>query len=71
MREMTETLTYRVPDMSCGHCKAAVEGELARVPGVERAEVDLETKLVTVSGEHLVDDALRAAIEKAGYEVGQ
>ena len=71
MRQMNETLTYRVPGMSCGHCKAAVEGELARVPGVERAEADLETKLVTVSGEHLVDDALRAAIEEAGYEVEQ
>ena len=65
---MTETLTYRVPGMSCGHCKAAVEGELARVPGVERAEADLETKLVTVHGERLLDDVLRAAIEEAGYE---
>jgi copper chaperone len=65
---MTETLTYRVPGMSCGHCKAIVEGELAGVSGVERAEADLETKLVTVSGERLLDGALRAAIEEAGYE---
>ena len=71
MREMNETLTYRVPGMSCGHCKAAVEGELARVPGVERAEADLETKLVTVSGADLLDGTLRAAIEEAGYEVEQ
>lgn len=55
--------------MSCGHCKATVESELAGVPGVERAEADLETKLVTVRGEGLLDGALRAAIEEAGYEV--
>ena len=66
---MAETLTYRVPGMSCGHCKATVESELAGVSGVERAEADLETKLVTVRGEGLLDGALRAAIEEAGYEV--
>jgi copper chaperone CopZ len=30
--------------------------------------VDLVTKLVTVTGEGLDDQALRAAIEEAGYE---
>ena len=40
-----------------------------RVPGVGRAEADLDTKLVTVHGEGLLDRALRAAIEEAGHEV--
>ena len=31
-------------------------------------EVDVDTKLVTVTGEGLDDRALRAAIEEAGYE---
>ena len=71
MRQMAETLIYRVPGMSCGHCKAAVEGELTRIPGVEHAEADLETKLVAVRGERLLDGVLRAAIEEAGYEAEQ
>jgi copper chaperone CopZ len=29
---MTEK-TFNVPDMSCGHCKAAVEGGLKEFPG--------------------------------------
>ena len=66
---MSETVTYRIPGMSCGHCKSAVEGELSGVAGVVRAEADLETKLVTVTGTTLSDEALRAAIEEAGYEV--
>jgi copper chaperone CopZ len=61
-------MTYRVPDMSCDHCKHAVSSELALVPGVEQVEVELETKLVTVRGTSLDDTALRAAIEEAGYE---
>lgn len=65
---MSETLTYRVPGMSCGHCQAAVEQELAAVRGVEEVEVDLEAKLVAVRGRGLDDAALRAAIVEAGYE---
>ncbi len=64
---MTE-ITYTVPDMSCGHCKAAVTRELEAVPGVGAVDVDLDTKLVVVSGEGLDDAALRAAIVEAGYE---
>ena len=65
---MSETISYTVPDMSCGHCKQAVTEELAQVEGVEAVDVDLETKLVVVRGEGLDDAALRAAIDEAGYE---
>ncbi len=65
---MSETITYSVPDMSCGHCKQAVTEELTQVEGVDSVDVDLETKLVVVHGESLDDAALRTAIEDAGYE---
>jgi copper chaperone len=55
--------------MHCGHCQAAVTEELEGVPGVELVEVDLDSKLVTVTGEPLDDGALRTAIGEAGYEV--
>jgi copper chaperone len=61
-------VSYRVPDMSCGHCKQAVSEELLSVDGVESVDVDLETKLVVVQGTRLDDAQLRAAIEEAGYE---
>jgi copper chaperone len=63
-----ELLTYSVPGMHCGHCKAAVERELSTVAGVAAVQADLDSKLVTVSGENLSDEALRDAIEEAGYE---
>jgi copper chaperone len=65
---VSDIATYSVPGMSCGHCKAAVTEELSAVAGVESVSVDLETKLVTVSGEPLDDAALRAAIVEAGYD---
>ena len=65
---MPEALTFSVPGMSCEHCEAAVSESIASVAGVTGVSVDLETKLVVVSGDALSDDALRAAIEDAGYE---
>lgn len=65
---MPETVTYRVPTMTCDHCKRAVSSELGSLDGVTGVDVDLDTKLVTVTGEGLVDAALRAAIEEAGYQ---
>jgi copper chaperone len=66
---MSETTTYTVPGIHCDHCKAAVTRELEAVEGVEAVAVDLESKLVSVTGSELDDAALRAAIDEAGYEV--
>jgi copper chaperone CopZ len=65
---MNETITYSVPGMSCGHCRAAITAEVTAVDGVDAVDVDLETKLVRVSGERLDDATLVAAIDEAGYE---
>jgi copper chaperone len=66
---MSETKTYSVPGVHCGHCEAAVKRELETVDGVASVAVDLERKLVRVTGSQLDDAALRAAIDEAGYEV--
>jgi copper chaperone len=65
---MNETITYQVPGVHCGHCERAVSEEVSAVDGVESVEVDLETKVVTITGRGLDDAALRAAIDEAGYE---
>jgi copper chaperone CopZ len=65
---MSDTATYSVPGVSCGHCRAAIVGEVSAVAGVESVDVDLDAKVVTVTGE-LDDAAIRAAIDEAGYEV--
>jgi copper chaperone len=64
----TTERTYTVPGMSCDHCKAAVSAEVNKVQGVEGVEVDLDSKKVVVRGSGVSDDAVRAAIDEAGYE---
>jgi copper chaperone len=63
------TISYRVPDVSCGHCRAAITSEVSTVAGVESVDVDLDAKTVTVTGEPLDEAAIIAAIDDAGYEV--
>ena len=64
------SITFNVPDMSCGHCKAAVEGELGKLPGVT-ANADLGKGTVEVSYEEgkVTTEQLVDTIEEAGYTV--
>lgn len=64
---MQETI-IKIEGMSCGHCKAAVEKALQGVAGVETAVVDLEKKHAVVTGNAAME-AMREAVEDAGYEV--
>ena len=65
---MSETVTYIVPAIHCAHCAASIREEVSDVEGVDEVAVDLDMKVVTVSGSDLDDAALRAAIVEAGYE---
>lgn len=62
--------SYTVIGMTCDHCVRAVTSELAKVPGVTGVDVDLTTGRVRVASDAPVDeDAVRAAVDEAGYEV--
>jgi copper chaperone CopZ len=65
---MTESSTYSVPGIHCAHCAMSIREEVSEVEGVEDVAVDLDTKLVTVTGRAVDDGAVRAAIAEAGYE---
>ncbi len=66
-----ETKVFRVPGMTCGHCKMAVTQAVKGLAGVAGVEVDLASKKVTVSYDaaRVSDRDIRAAIEEAGYDV--
>jgi copper chaperone len=63
-----QTLTYSVPGISCGHCRTAITGEITHVAGVAAVDVDLLSKVVTVTGTGVDDAAVRDAIDDAGYD---
>ena len=57
-------MIYSVPDMSCAHCKAAIEGAIEEVGG--RARVSLERREIEVLG--LPQATVLSALKAAGYE---
>ena len=62
------TLSFSVPGMTCGHCEAAVKGEISKLSGVTGVTVDLDTKVVVVSGAGLDQASIFAAVDEAGFE---
>ena len=66
----TNTSTYTVTGMTCGHCVSAVTKEMSKLAGVQRVDVDLDTGRVTVDSDQPLDDtAVAAAVQEAGYEI--
>lgn len=64
------TTTYQVKGMTCGHCVSAVTSEVSAIAGVSDVQVSLETGTVTVTADQsLSQDAVREAVDEAGYEV--
>jgi P-type Cu+ transporter len=60
--------SFPVDGMSCAACAGRVERALRAVPGVAEASVNMATELASVRAEApLPFDALRAAVQKAGY----
>lgn len=67
---MSQTQTYTVTGMTCGHCVSSVTEEVQEIPGVRDVSVTLETGAVTVTSDQEIDDAaIKAAVEEAGYQL--
>ncbi|MFD9330252.1 heavy-metal-associated domain-containing protein [Streptomyces sp. NBC_00243] len=64
------TTVYQVSGMSCGHCEGSVSGELSGIDGVSSVKAVAATGEVTVvSATALDEDAVRAAVDEAGFEL--
>ena len=67
------TTTYMVRGMTCSHCVAAVTEEVQGIPGVSEVTVDLveggDSRVTVTSEAPLEVEAVRAAIDEAGYEL--
>ncbi len=66
----TRHIVLNVPDVSCNHCKMAIEGAVSGLAGVDRVEVEIASKSVAVYLDDAGDiGAVRAAIEEEGYPI--
>jgi copper chaperone CopZ len=66
---MSQTATYTVTGMTCGHCVASVTEEVQEIPGVEDVDVVLDSGALTITSTEPIDAAtVKAAVEEAGYQ---
>lgn len=63
-------VTIKVEGMSCGHCQMSVKKAVEGVEGIRKADVNLQTKQVTVDYDEGKAnlEKVKAAIREAGYE---
>jgi copper chaperone len=69
MTMATDIRDYTVQGMTCSHCVLSVREEVSEVEGVSTVDVDLASGRLTVAGQSINDEAIRAAVAAAGYEV--
>ena len=62
------TIAFKVPGMTCGHCKASVEDELVKLPSVTAVRVNLDSKDVEVDADQVEWNQIVAAVDEAGFE---
>ena len=61
-----DVVVYRVEDMHCSHCEAAVVRAVEEVPGVEKAKASASANTLTIKGP-ATEEAIRSAVEGIGY----
>lgn len=63
-----KTTTLTAPEIECGGCASAIKKSVGTVAGVGEILVDIDAKRVTVTHEDTTSaDAIKAAVEKAGF----
>lgn len=64
------TVTVTVTGMTCGHCATSVREEVESIAGVTAVDVDVASGKVTIDSQAQIGtDAIRGAIEEAGYQL--
>jgi len=61
-----DTIVYRVEDMHCSHCEAAVVRAVEKLQGVQSVKASASAKTLTVKGP-VSEDEIRTTVESIGY----
>jgi len=63
-----ESKTFKVPNISCGHCVMTIEREVGEMPGIDSVKAEEASKMVTVQWEAPATwDGIAALLEEINY----
>lgn len=67
-RENRGKEVFTVEGMTCNHCKANVEKNLATIAGIQTVDVDLNTGTVAIEGSSISVERIRDTVNDLGYK---
>jgi copper chaperone len=63
-----QTVTYKIPAISCGHCVHTIKTEVSELEGVERVDADQITKMATVVfDDPASEEQIKALLKEINY----
>lgn len=66
------TVTYYIPNISCGHCVHTIKMEVGEMEGVTLVEADQDTKTARITyGEPATEAKILALLEEINYPVAE
>ena len=64
------TVTYSIPNISCGHCVHTIKSEVSELPGVKAVEADLAKKAATITFDiPATEEKIKALLAEINYPV--
>jgi copper chaperone len=65
-----ETVTYFIPNISCGHCVHTIQSEVSELQGVQSVVADRETRQATITfGPPATEEAIKNLLASINYPV--
>jgi copper chaperone len=62
------TVTYSIPNISCGHCVHTVQSEVSELPGVVSVSADQATQMAVITFEApATEDKIKALLAEINY----
>ena len=67
---MTITITYKIPNISCGHCVHTITSEVSDLEGVKSVVADFISKQATITYEPpATEEKIKSVLAEINYPV--
>jgi copper chaperone len=65
---MANTITYTIPNISCGHCVHTIKSEVIELEGVQSVDANMDTKQATITFEPpATEEKIKALLAEINY----
>ena len=61
-------LCFKIPAIEDGNGIKVITSRVRKIEGISGVEIDLHTRWVVITGEHIDTEAIRNAVRHAGYD---